>query len=119
MFFSEIDAVQDANRQIAGDMNYVLTSHAHQLPSLLNAYNAAGDVCVIGSELETAYERQKVENYMFSVTASQPNFVRGGKDHFRDGYSCYFGPHHIMRQYVSNFRARPTGKMEDNEKIIP
>eukprot|EP00957_Ditylum_brightwellii_P097817 7448800-Ditylum_brightwellii.AAC.1 len=38
---------QDANRRIGGGMKYVLTSHAHKLPSLSNVHNVAGDVCKV------------------------------------------------------------------------
>ena len=53
-------------------------------------------------QLEMAYDRSKVERDMFSIAAMQPNFVRGGIDHYHDGFSCYFGRHHIYRPYVGN-----------------
>eukprot|EP00957_Ditylum_brightwellii_P144878 11034862-Ditylum_brightwellii.AAC.1 len=41
---------QDSNRHIGGDMKYVLTSHAHKLPSLSKVYDIADDVCVFGAK---------------------------------------------------------------------
>ena len=60
-------------------------------------------------QLEMAYDRSKVERDMFSIAAMQPNFVRGGVDHYHDGFSCYFGRHHIYRPYVANFGTREQG----------
>ena len=48
-------------------------------------------------QLEMAYDRSKVERGMFSIAAMQPNFVHGRVDHYPDGFSCYFGRHHIYR----------------------
>ena len=40
---------EDANRHIGGGMKYVLTSHAHKLPSLSKVYDGAGNVCKDGA----------------------------------------------------------------------
>eukprot|EP00957_Ditylum_brightwellii_P190350 14489655-Ditylum_brightwellii.AAC.1 len=56
-----------------------------------------------------AYDRSKVERDMFSIAAIQPNFVRGRVDHYHDGFSCYYGRHHIYRPYVGNFGIRQQG----------
>ena len=60
-------------------------------------------------QLEAAYERSKVERDMFNIAVMQPNFVRGRVDHYHDGFSCYFGRHHIYRSYVGNFGTREQG----------
>ena len=60
-------------------------------------------------QLEMAYDRSKVERDMFSIAAMQPNFVHGGVDHYHDGFSCYFGRHHIYRPYVAKFGTREQG----------
>eukprot|EP00957_Ditylum_brightwellii_P103549 7889309-Ditylum_brightwellii.AAC.1 len=56
-----------------------------------------------------AYDRSKVEKDMFSIAAMQSNFVCGGIDHYHDGFSCYFGTHHIYRPYVADFGTRQQG----------
>eukprot|EP00957_Ditylum_brightwellii_P081847 6226192-Ditylum_brightwellii.AAC.1 len=56
-----------------------------------------------------AYDRSKVERDMFSITVMQPNFVRDQVDHYHDGFSSYFGRHHIYRPHVANVGTRQQG----------
>eukprot|EP00957_Ditylum_brightwellii_P196974 15006650-Ditylum_brightwellii.AAC.1 len=56
-----------------------------------------------------AYDKSKVERDMFSIAAMQPHFVHGGVDHHQDGFSCYFGRHHIYRLHVANVGTRKQG----------
>eukprot|EP00957_Ditylum_brightwellii_P034525 2617869-Ditylum_brightwellii.AAC.1 len=80
---------QDANRQIGGGMNYVLTSQAHKMPSLSKVYDVAGGVCTFGAkDLETSHDRSKVDRGIFSIAAMK---------------------HHIYRQYVGNLNTRQPG----------
>eukprot|EP00957_Ditylum_brightwellii_P089119 6786338-Ditylum_brightwellii.AAC.1 len=59
--------------------------------------------------LGMAYDRSKVERDMFSIAAMQPKIVCGGVDNYHDGFSCYFGRHHMYRPYVGNFGTRQQG----------
>eukprot|EP00957_Ditylum_brightwellii_P047401 3600483-Ditylum_brightwellii.AAC.1 len=56
-----------------------------------------------------AYDRSKVERDMLSIAAMQSNFVCDRVDHSHDGFSCYFGRHHIYRPSVANVGTREQG----------
>ena len=66
-------------------------------------------------QVETAFQRSKMEGCIASLARHQPNFIRGGVGHEHDGFSCFFGKHHQMRSFVGDYRSRPDGNI--NAKV--
>lgn len=64
-------------------------------------------------QLETGYNRQKLEQNAYHIACAQANFVRGGPVHYHDGFSCYFGQHNAYCSYVDEYAKRSTTSLDE------
>jgi hypothetical protein len=68
-------------------------------------------------QLETSYNRRKMETNAFHLVSSQADFARGGKTHHHGGFSCYFGRHNAYRSYVDDFASRSTNGLDNKVSL--
>ena len=64
-------------------------------------------------QLETCFKRENIERNFHHILIKQPNALRSGGDHKHDGFSCFFGKHHMSRPTVGDFKSRPSGVFKD------
>ena len=69
-------------------------------------------------QLETSFKRHDIERNLFQILRKQPNALRSGGDHKHDGFSCFFGKHHMSRPNVGDFRSRPPGAFDNKDVNI-
>jgi len=69
-------------------------------------------------QLETSFKRHDIERNLFQILRKQPNALRSGGDHKHDGFSCFFGKHHMSRPNVGDFRSRPPGAFDNKDVSI-
>lgn len=69
-------------------------------------------------QLETSFKRRNVETNFYNIVRKQPNALRGGEDHRHDGFSCFFGKHHMSRPNVGDFKSRSPGVFDKKDVSI-